>query len=196
MEKEEKPISAADPVTEEVIEENSVEDISEVEEMRNAEPYEEAPIVAKSTKVLRRAVTKINELKIAVKESKVNKEALVTAVKKTVSQVISLKEEVAKIKIESEAKINLYKENAQLIISRQSELGEEYSSELSDSDLLNDDKFERAKLLKENDLIKSSKDNKEDDMIIGEKPEARTSELNAQAKEIDAKAFGAKKRNA
>jgi len=65
---------------------------------------------------------------------------------------------------------------------------------LSDSDLLNDDKFERAKLLKENDLIKASKDN-EEDIVLGEKSEAKENEEQRLKKEIDAKAFGKKKRN-
>ena len=105
-----------------------------------------------------------------------------------------MKEEIVKIKRENEEKVNLYKEHAQVIVARKSELGEEYLSELSDSDLLNDDKFERAKLLKENDLLIASKDN-EEDIVLGEKSEAKENETDRLKKEIDDKACGRKKRN-
>ena len=70
---------------------------------------------------------------------------------------------------------------------RKAELGGEYSKELSDKDILNEDKFERAKLQKENDLLRGSKDN--DTLIVGEKTNAKDEEWAELAREIDEKAF-------
>ncbi len=191
----EEPKETAIPVIDEKIikdiEEASSETPVAIEESKI--PVEEIKIV-KSTKILRKAVTKIKELKKELNEIKEKKETLISAVKKTTSQVISLKEEITKIKENSEKKISLYKENAQLIVSRKDELGEEYSKELSDEDILNEDKFERAKLEKENDMLRGSKDN--DTLVVGEKPNAKDEEIDKQAKEIDDKAYGRKKRNA
>jgi len=162
---------------------------------------------AKSTKTLRKAVGKI------IKEKKVNLEltktyaaalaiskmreqkniALVSAVKKTASQVISLREEVKKIEKEAEDKVTLYLNNAKTILSRRAELGSEYSESLSDSEILIEDKFERAKLEKENDLLKASKD-KESEIIVGTKEALTLSALDKAAKEITEKACGRKKR--
>lgn len=148
--------------------------------------------VTKSSKAYRKAIKKIKTLEEELVKLKEKKESLTSAVKKTASFVISLKEEVKKINKESEKKINLYKENAKLIISRKEELGN-YGENLSDEDILNNDKFEVAKLKKENDLLKSSKD--KDSIVVSVKPKAKEEDISNAKKEIDSKAFGKVKRN-
>lgn len=151
--------------------------------------------VTKSTKTLRKAVKKIRDLAKANLEKDEKTKALTSAVKKAASLVISLREEMKKIKKESEEKIKLYETEAKTIIRRRNELGEEYSKDLSDKDILNNDKFERAKLQKENDMLKAATEDTSD--IVGAKVDSHYSEdeLGKASEEIDKKAFGKNKRD-
>lgn len=140
---------------------------------------------------VRKAVKKIMDLKKDLRTAKTEKEekenTLKIAIKKVASQLILARAEVKKIKKEADEKIKFIEENAKTILKRQEELGD-YAKDLSDKDILNNDKFKLAKLEKENTLLKASKE--ESDEIIGDKTdEDLNSEDMKLAKEIDAKAF-------
>jgi len=93
---------------------------------------------------------------------------------------------VAKQLIEAKKQVELYKASAKNILQRQEELGE-YAKELSDVDILNDDKFEKAKLEKENTLLKASQ-HKDDDIVGGSKKD--NDYYKKIRKEVDRRAFG------
>lgn len=69
------------------------------------------------------------------------KENLTKAMEKIAEELVIAKKEI----VEANQKVDFYKANAKDIIVRRGELGK-ISSELSDEDILNDDKFELAKL--------------------------------------------------
>ena len=139
---------------------------------------------------IRKAVRKIMDLK----KEKIEKEnTLKTAIKKVASQLIKAYAEIKKIKLEADEKIELYKSNAKTILKRQGELGEKFVGDLSDKDILDDDKFKTASLEKEVTLLKASKEGS--DEIVGDKTdEDENSEDIKLANEIDAKAFTKKKK--
>lgn len=74
---------------------------------------------------------------------------------------------LAKQLIESKKQVELYKTEAKKIISRQDELGE-YANDITEEDILNDDKFELAKLEKEKSL-QTAAEVKIDDIVGGAK---------------------------
>lgn len=96
--------------------------------------------------------------------------------------------EIAKIKSDSDKKIDFYKTNAAQLIKRREALGR-FGEELSDEKIMDDTVYAKAKLEKENALLKASLAN--GNSIVGEKTpigksDARTIGLK---KEIDEKAF-------
>ena len=144
---------------------------------------------------VRRAVKKILTLKKEIKTAKLEKQEkedkLKTAIKKVASQLIKAYAEIKKIKLEADEKIELYKENAKEILKRREDLGEGYGTDLSDKDILDDDKFETASLRRENVLLKASKETADD--IVGEKNEEEgNDEIAKAAKVITKKAFPVK----
>ena len=146
---------------------------------------------------VRRAVKKILTLKKEIKTAKLEKQEkedkLKTAIKKVASQLIKANAEIKKIKLEADEKIVFYKVNAKEILKRREALGEDGSKDLSDKDILNDDKFESASLRKENVLLKASKETADD--IVGEKNEEEgNDEIKDLSKVITAKAFPKKKK--
>ena len=141
---------------------------------------------------VRKAVKKImtlkKEIRTAKSEKKEKENTLKTAIKKVASQLIKARAEIKKINKEADEKIELYKSEAKEILKRREELGEKFVGDLSDKDILDDDKFKTASLEKEVTLLKASKE--ESDEIIGDKTdEDEASEDIKLAKEIDAKAF-------
>ncbi len=166
---------------------------SDEEQVPAEEIKKEEPKKSDKNKVIRKAVRKILALKksykLATETAQEKEKSLKEGIKKVASLVISLKKEVAKIKKEADEKISLYKDNAKTILKRREELGEEYSTDLSDKDIMNEDKFAYAKLQKENTLLKASNENSDD--IIGENNDnfALDEELTKAAEEIDKKAF-------
>ncbi len=141
------------------------------------------------TKTLRKAAKEIKELKKLFKSSLNDQSQYINGIKKTASLVISLRKDLKKIKQEAEDKVSFYKENAKKIITRQEELGE-HAKCLSDKDIVNDDVYEKAKLRKENDLLRSQKEGISDD-TVGDKVIEKTDEYYAeQRKKINKSAFG------
>jgi len=104
-------------------------------------------------KVIKRA-RKLNLTKLAesLKEEKAKVEKIKAGVNKTVKQLI-----------EANKQVELYKANAKEIISRRSEL-DKFDTDLTDEDILIDEKYEKAKLQKENALLKAS-ETKEDEIV-------------------------------
>ena len=142
--------------------------------------------------VIRKAVKKImtlkKDLRTANKEKEENKITLKTAIKKVASQLIQANAEIKKIKKEADEKIKFIEENEKTILKRREELGEKFAKDLSDKDILNDDKFKTASLEKEVTLLKASKEITDD--IVGDKTdEDENSEVKKLSEEIDKKAF-------
>jgi len=193
------PQKGSEEIKEESEKESKVEESNEeqvpVEEIKKEETIEE-PKKSDKNKVIRKAVSKILALKksykLATETAQEKEKSLKEGIKKVASLVISLKKEVAKIKKEADEKISLYKENAKTILKRREELGEEYAADLSDKDIMNEDKFELAKSQKEVTLLKASNENSDD--IIGDNNDnyALDEELTKAAEEIDKKAFSKK----
>ena len=94
----------------------------------------------------------------------------------------------SELKKSTDERINFYKVNAKKIYERREELGTEYAENLSDTDIVNDDKFNLAKSEKENLLLKAKLETSSEDIVIGIKPKADNYYLNTR-KEINKKAF-------
>jgi len=139
------------PEAEEKVEEVVEEKTEEVKEEKVEEKPEPAKVdkYAKS-KSLRKAILKMREMKAI---SKTEAEKLVAGIKKTVDNLLASRAEMEKLQEDSEKKISFYKANAKKIVERRSELGE---TSLTDEEILNDDKFELAKVTKEALLLKAS----------------------------------------
>ena len=101
----------------------------------------------KNRETLRKAVRKIIDLKkqTNLENASINdkEKTLKIAIRKAVRKLIDLKKS-------SQKEVAFYKENAKAIYERREELGVEFASELSDTDILDDDKFGRVKAEKEN----------------------------------------------
>jgi len=137
-------------------------------------------------------------LKKKIKITKANTETKVTAlkegVKKVASQLIEAKAEIKKIKSEADEKIKFYSENAKKIIERKIELGDNFSKDLSDNDILDDDKFAKANLEKENVLLRAKVEGSSD--TVGDKELKRDDDYYSEKqKEIDGLAFGRQEKN-
>lgn len=162
----------------------SQDSVSETEkDAQEDTPQEKQEQVEKSStdnrlrKLLDRAVAKIVALK---KETKLAKASLET----------SSQQDIAKIKEDAKAKIELYKASAKTIIERQAELGN-YEHSLSDKDILDDDKFAKAKLEKENSELKAKMETSSD--VIGIKSKKDDQYFDDKRAEINQKAFGPSK---
>ncbi len=164
-----------------------------VESMRDKveESKEEKPVdkYAKS-KVLRKAVSQIKDSKKELETINKKVKSGKKGINKLVSMVISLKKEVAKIKDEMGKKIKFYKENAVEINKRREELGD-FGNDLTDEQILNSDKFEKAQLKKENVELKSDIETSSE--IAGTKSKDDGYYVKKR-KEIDAVAFPKKKK--
>ena len=129
--------------------------------------------------LLRKAVKKIVELKKSIN--------LDTASLKSDSEL-----EIAKIREESDKKIKFYKENASEILSRRTKLGGTFSKDLSDKDILDNDKFEKAQLELEVANLRSDRENSSD--VVGDKTTTMDGDaLRKQREAIDNEAFGRNK---
>jgi len=130
--------------------------------------------------VNQKAISKIFEMKKAKKL----KVASVTA-----QAIKSKDEEIEKIRKDADEKIKLYKANAQLITARRTELGEEYSKDIEDKDIINDVVFEKVKLEKANAKLRAQQANEGTDNVAGTKTIDEEA-LRKASSEITNKAFG------
>ena len=87
-----------------------------------------------------------DDLELYALEDKVAKYA--NGIRKLASKVRSTNKELETVKAEKAGKIKFYKENAKKIHDRKVELGD-FGKDLSDEDITNDDKFEKAQLEKQ-----------------------------------------------
>jgi len=140
--------------------------VSEIEKVEPIDKYSKS-------KTLRKAVDKIKDVEIALTEANDESALRKSAIKKLVTKILKLKKEV-----------KLYKANAKSIIERRAELGE---TELTDAELLNDDKFNLAKAEKENLDLKAKQLNTGNEIVGGKKHDGDY--LTKRAKAIDAEAF-------
>lgn len=94
--------------------------------------------------------------------------------------------ELAKIQEDAERKIEFYKANAVELNKRRDMLGQ-FGEELSDEKIMDDEVYAKAKLEKENALLKASQESNFD--VVSVKIGREYDELNRLQKEIDGKAF-------
>lgn len=157
----------------------------------NENPKEVTVEETKKPSAIRKAVKKILQLKKDNKKIKTEKETkevkLKSAINKVASQLIKARAEIKKIKEEADKKIKFYEANAKEILKRREELGEDYAKDLSDEDILDEDKFKIAKLERENSLLKASTEVTDD--IVGGKDSQNKDDLEKLHDEIDKKAF-------
>ena len=160
--------------------EPEAQDETKVEENISQETLEKATEdLKKLRKLLDRAVAKIVSMKKTHTLTK-------ASIEKTTN------EELEKVKTDAEAKIELYKANAKTIIERQAELGV-YAKDLSEKDILNDDKFARIKAEKENAELKAKLETSSD--VISTKTTKDEKDYKKIQDEINDKAFNFKKQN-
>lgn len=154
------------------------------------------PVKSEKISTIRKAVTRILSYKKKIKELKstiAKEEILKAGIKKVASQLIKANAEIKKIKSEADKKIKFYLEDAKEIIERRNELGDEYSKDLSDKDIMNADKFKIAKLEKETSLLKASAETTDEDDIVGEKrTDTVDEEIVEASNKIDKIAFSKK----
>lgn len=136
--------------------------------------YDEKIFTLKSG--IRKAVTKIIELKKAVKTITDYEKELANIKEKQIKILNNKDKELASLK----EKINLYKSNGIKIAERRKELGD-FAQELTDEDLLNDKEYENACLK----LSLAMKDEEEDKEII----ESKKKKTNNRQKSLAEKAI-------
>ena len=123
-----------------------------------------------------------HDLVLYALEDKVTKYS--NGIKKLASKVRSINKELKIAKTEKEEKIKFYKENAKKIYDRKVELGD-FAKDLSDEDIVTDDKFENAQLKKqvaESKTIETASEN------VGDK-NTKISKYAKYRKQIDTNAF-------
>ena len=141
------------------------------------------------TKVIRKAVTQIKEALAKASKSEDTIKVKNELVRKAVGRILDIKKKtktnlekassdkdrltkgirkLAKQVIDLRKQVELYESSAKEIVSRRDELGE-FGKDLTDEDILNDDKFAKAKLEKENTLLKASKDSDENEIVGAKK---------------------------
>jgi len=173
---EAKPEEQAEVIAKEEIVEATVEPVVEApkaEEKVEISAVDNYP----KTKTLRKAIKKIKDLENTLTTAKLEtEEKLKNGIKKVAKQLIEAKKQV-----------ELYKVNAKEILTRRVEVG---SYEISDEDILNDDKFDKAKLVLENAKLIADREDSND--IVGIKPEQGEDYYAKKQKEINKLAFGHK----
>lgn len=189
---EEEKVKSSEEKEEKIEEEPAIVEVekpetNEIEE----ESSEEKPKYYK-TGLARAALIKSKKIKAEIEkeleEAKNLAETYKKGIKKTASLVISSKEEITKIKEEAEEKITFYKENAKKIVERRTALGDS-AKDLSDKDIVDDEKFEKALLKKENELLRSKVEGSSE--TVGDKIIEKDEEWYSQTrKAIDEHAFG------
>jgi len=138
-----------------------------------------------------RTVATKKALNLATVELAEYKEIVTAKRTKTANKLVALKNSKKELELAFDEKVDFYKNNAKQINERRDTLGETYSTELSDEELLNDDKFEIASLRKERDELKLASLNEDGDGIEEVTLETATKDAEFYAKkraEIDAEA--------
>jgi len=100
----------------------------------------------KAKKKVDKAETQKRDLILYALEDKIVKYA--SGIRKLASKIRSTNKELKTAKVEKEDKIKFYKENAKKIHGRRIELGD-FAKDLSDEDIVNNDKYEKAQLEKQ-----------------------------------------------
>lgn len=153
---------------------------------------EDEKIMEEKVKQLEEAIAKLNEKIAGLEAEKASLTAKVADAEKSVEEanarVESAKEEAKK---ELEEATKLAAEKATKVAERKAELGEEFAKDMSDEDILNEDKFELAKVKKENALLKANKVEKANTTLTaGAKNEAKPDKIAEKQKNVRKYAFG------
>jgi hypothetical protein len=119
----------------------------------------------------------------------------IEAAKATSDELVKKTDELAKItkeRDEYKAKIDEIEKAKKdaLIKSRRDELGEEIAKTMKDEEILDEVKFENAKLKKENDELKKANPEKAKEMISGSKDKDIKLEVSSLAKGVQESAWG------
>ncbi len=140
------------------------------DEVEKAKQLKVVSFLKRYPKVVKKAIDKIRKLRKELVEAK---KKLNTEMEKSIKKL--------------EKKVDFYKENAKTIFERQSIIG---TDNLTDEEILNDDKFERAKLEIETAKLRVKNDTASE--IVGSKTHDK-GYYNKVQKEIDDVAFGRNK---
>lgn len=172
-----------------------IESISKKSDNKSLNISEDEKLMEEKVKQLEEAIAKLNEKIAGLEAEKASLTAKVVEADKKIEEanarVESAKEE-AKKELEEATKVAA--EKATKVAERKAELGEEFAKDMSDEDILNDDKFENAKLKKENAELKASKPEKasvkETSLQAGAKAEAKPDRIAEKQKSVRKYAFG------
>ena len=156
-------------------------------------PKAEEPKVKKETKV----EPKIDKKKVEATKKETPKEKS-DLVRRAVGRILDTKKALRKAKAERDEfekqvkdltkQVELYESSAKDIIKRREELGD-YAKDMSDEDILNDDKFGKVKAEKENTILRA-KNESDNDEIVGSKVKEKSDEWYKNKREaIDKVAF-------
>lgn len=148
------------------------DDVVRAKILRRAKELKMTTLLNRYQKAMKKHQAKLRQVRKTAKEIKKltsEKETILKAgVRKAVKQHIETKKALEKamkqITKKLEKQIKFYKENAKKILERQSIIG---TDNLTDEEIVNDDKFERAKLEIETARFKASKDTASE--IVGSK---------------------------
>ncbi len=129
----------ADEKKDEKVEEKPVEKVEEKKEEKSDDKKDEKV----DEKVSEKTDEKPTEEKVEKATEETREQKYAKGIRRLASKIRDLKKQ-----------LNLYKSNAKEIIKRREELGD-FIADLTDEDILNDDKFARAKTEKENVLLRA-----------------------------------------
>lgn len=150
--------------------------------MKRAQELKMTTLIERHQKALKKAITKIRTLRKAMKDIKEKTNKSESVLKEEVTNITKQLEESKK---KSEEQIEFHKANAKKVYERKQLIG----NILTDEELLNEDKFERARVELENAKLKSNKD--VSDEFVGSKTKDDSYYAKKRA-EVDKIAFGEK----
>lgn len=130
--------------------------------------------------------SKVTELESKVASGETEKATLTKSLEEANSKLTEINAKLEKAEAEKTEAVKLAKEQATKVAERKAELGPEFSKDMSEEEILDDVKFENAKLKKEVASLKAEKASKTE--VKEEKKEEKASEK----KEETAQVVGAK----
>jgi len=177
------PTQVKEATVEPVIETVEIAEVIETTEEQTVEPVVEA-----TKEDIDKIVTaKFHEAKVSLLKARIRKliakaidfksklavvadyEVELASVKEGNIKSISDKDiEIAKLKEDYEVKLKMYQDNGVTIAQRREELGD-FATELSDSDLLNEDKFEKAQLIQAQTIKDETPEDVEEVIVASKK---------------------------
>jgi hypothetical protein len=144
------------------VESGSIEKIEKIDKSSDQDDHnrdsqthdvEEAQKMEEKIKELEQEIASLKE-KLEASDSE--KAELATQLEAEKANVEQAKADLEQAKTDQEKAVEVAKEEATKVAERRAELGEEFAKDMSDEDVLSDDKYEIAKLKKENSELKKA----------------------------------------